>query len=340
MFTPKKKQSTTTLLESSKPEIQSSTETLLCHESLQVNLLNSLPPSFQTLSNSYEYVAHVEKSMSLASLSFQDKLVVWNYRKQSQPVYFEFMMPSSFIYTLIPFVNPRKCGILACTRQGLVRFWENVSLGPQGFAQLTLPVGHPVMSLHAISPWTFIISTAKTLYKIMIDQTFNSLTYQVLSKPTSVLSRFIPFSGFTIPEALDVVSVLTGPDTRHGKEILILSTSTLSKWILSKSMDKYIQEFQLNDLIFKSIERDMNQYVPLKTFIQDAVLLPSNDMICLVKFSVDELYSYFVLVYIQLDATDIFIKDKKQLMYKQPCDLVRFLLIHGLGWSKGSSELS
>jgi hypothetical protein len=205
-------------------------------------------------------------------------------------------------------------GLMAVNSHGLVLYWENILMGVQNSVQLGLPFlnGEILQVLKQISASCFLLATNLQIYKVDIRESYE-LEFVTLVKPKPLLSLL-----FSISQTAkdDTISILSFADSRH---ILVVSKVGVQKWAVSNNEDRFISEYNLKDLITKSVARDLSQdtsFSVLQVEIEDAAFSREN-LICLCKVLLDKDQIYFVLVHLKLDS-EPHILDKQQLSRCNP----------------------
>ena len=165
--------------------------------------------------------------------------------------------------------QPQQLGLLGCTSNGFIKFWENIYLGPSNYISCQVPLKHDecILKLIPVANQLFLFITNKALYKLTIS---NSLDCSLLEKPKSVLSRFNLFHTQR-DDYEDFVTMFV-----NGKEAFVITQTSLQRWIIHKNAtDRFVSEIMLTDLLFKSISRDLtgsfSNVFNLEIQIQDAL---------------------------------------------------------------------
>jgi hypothetical protein len=205
-------------------------------------------------------------------------------------------------------------GLIAVNSFGNVLYWENISMGAQSCIELSLPFsnGESLQVLKQISVSSFILGTNLQIYKVNIRESYG-LEFMTLVKPKPLLSLI-----FSVAQTAkdETIAILPFNDSRH---ILIVSKIGFQKWAVSNNQDRFVLEYNLIDLITKSVARDLSEdtsFSELKVEIEDAAFSREN-LICLCKLSLDSDQIYYVLVHLNLDPEPR-ILDKQQLSYCNP----------------------
>ena len=67
--------------------------------------------------------------------------------------YTEFRLPNTnqlghALIAILPSPDERQPGLIACSRDGFIRYWENISFGPDHFKKGQIPLGSEDIIIH------------------------------------------------------------------------------------------------------------------------------------------------------------------------------------------------
>ena len=127
-------------------------------------------------------------------------------------------------------------------------------------------------------PTTFLVSTTHAVHKITLSNASGVclLSATVLQKPTSVLSRFIPFAAVGQGALPNLISILPLSESRStAKQVILVGESLVQKWtLLQGDQDRFVLEHDVGDLVRQSIARDLalDSFEFFNTRLEDAVV--------------------------------------------------------------------
>ncbi|KAJ1341186.1 hypothetical protein BSLG_004191 [Batrachochytrium salamandrivorans] len=190
--------------------------------------------------------AIVDQSSGYAAIAVPDRCFVWQYNKRNsshivQCLQFPFAVDShNEQHALVSFVSPsiggaRYTGLVACTADGLVRYWGNISFGPESFRDIRIPLGSNDCVTFLINCEPFVMHTYAT--------------------PSGMFNRVASLFGYgsqdseTTPIADGkLVCLIPGKvvDGNTACELYVLTCQSLQKWVVSKSQpDRFVFEMDI-----------------------------------------------------------------------------------------------
>lgn len=171
----------------------------------------------------------------------------------------------AFLVSVVPSLNedPYQSGLLLVTAEGTIRFWDNLSYDLNDFReqQLVLEGNDQVTNLLHVEPVGYIVGTSSSdLFKISLygDDAMPQLEYyQIKAQQGGLLNSFSLF-GEQKPRDLRLVSLCSAPiDGKMSRDILVLTNSSIERWIVSKNQsDRKVYGQPILDLIVQSVRRD------------------------------------------------------------------------------------
>ncbi|KAI8926938.1 hypothetical protein BC831DRAFT_454417 [Entophlyctis helioformis] len=268
--------------------------------------------------------AVVDQASGHAAIATPDCIFVWSYLRNTSfsMQCTQFPIPSaagSHQHALIAFVpqttgGSRQPGLIACTADGSVRYWENVAFPPDSFRSLKINLANPgdfMTVLVSCEPLGFALGTDQSVvFRISLFDAngASQLSYSALQRSSGVVSRVVT-SLFRIGQrdadsshtiSGNIVCLIPGRilDGRNSRELHVLSAQMLQKWVVSRTQpDRLVSEVDIQSMLAKFL-RDESSLPSLPTIrIEDADYTRDGRIAVLVGYS--ELavnFNYSVLV--------------------------------------------
>ncbi|KAJ1657424.1 hypothetical protein IWQ61_003167, partial [Dispira simplex] len=280
----------------------------------------------------------VHSGTGYAALATSTHVYVWDYRQTERSVGPSTLMaqPSVPYYTFplavvrrtqLPGLDPtpliclvadelapttamQDVGLLACARDGQLRFWSHVAYGLGGVeayqhACLPLDAQDFVQDIAAFDTIGYIVSTRQgKLFQISLysDAGKPALYYRLLSKPMGVFQRVasslldyvhhvVEDNNGGISEPWAVLAMVTGvvAEYRQSRELFVLTRRYLQRWSVSKT---YGEQFHFQLDVFDPIVRALahhrraeeSQLSSLRVQLVDFILTPDNRWFVLASY--------------------------------------------------------
>ncbi|KAH6572882.1 hypothetical protein BASA60_006369 [Batrachochytrium salamandrivorans] len=268
--------------------------------------------------------AIVDQSSGYAAIAVPDRCFVWQYNKRNsshivQCLQFPFAVDShNEQHALVSFVSPsiggaRYTGLVACTADGLVRYWGNISFGPESFRDIRIPLGSNdcVTFLINCEPVGFMLGTQNSsVFRISLFDSNGAshLSCTPMQHPSGMFNRVASLFGYgsqdseTTPIADGkLVCLIPGKvvDGNTACELYVLTCQSLQKWVVSKSQpDRFVFEMDICTAIksyFDSITP--GGHGSLHVRIEDADYTRDDQIAILVGTSDNgDIFNYTVIV--------------------------------------------
>lgn len=234
----------------------------------------------------------------------------------------EFLLPTAIAslgkHALVAFVphpsgDHSQTGIIGCTVDGQVRYWENVAFGPLHFKHLVIrfPDDDLASFLIGCEPVGLIVGTMNSAVisiSLFDANGMSNLSYSPLQRSSDILSRVTSLFGYGSKDA-DVsavsssrlVCIIPGKlaDVRNTREIYVLSETSLQKWIISKTQDnRLVAEIDIKRAIMEHLDSCLegDTHNDLLVRIEDADYSKLDEIVLLVGFSeLRESYNYLLI---------------------------------------------
>ncbi|KAF8313388.1 hypothetical protein DL93DRAFT_2167809 [Clavulina sp. PMI_390] len=244
-----------------------------------VSLLSTFPRELQQILSSYDTSRYpslglVDSVTGFAVLSLRNETFVWDYssdRKRAGLSCFIFSNPPTTstntniqtpLAALVPYRNSSEPGLLLCSQDGSIRFWENVSLGLAGgdsfrTLKLAVAVGEHITRVLRAGPTMFVFSTTHgRLFKVSLVSNSSQRTLQssVVTDNRTIFSRvtstfFAPASAPAQTMARMIVACDEQNDQRQ-QAVWAVSSTQIHRWLLAPdSWDEITWDGSLHDLL-------------------------------------------------------------------------------------------
>ncbi|KAJ8331925.1 hypothetical protein O5D80_000220 [Batrachochytrium dendrobatidis] len=259
--------------------------------------------------------AVVDQTVGYAIIAVPDRCFVWQYTKKNAtyiPPCMQFPMGDSAYkdqHALVSFVTPfssgaRQTGLLACTADGRVRFWENITFNPESFREIKIPIAPSdcVSFLINCDPVGFVIGTQNSVvFQVSLFDLngLGRLTCTPIQRSSGMFNRVTSLFGYGSQE-IEVGPVANGNlvclipgkviDGRTGCELYVLTQDILQKWILSKTQaDKLVMEVEIHSAIRNHLANTVSigSHYP-RICIEDADFTRNDQLAILVGYSISE----------------------------------------------------
>ncbi|KAJ1339826.1 hypothetical protein BSLG_005564 [Batrachochytrium salamandrivorans] len=207
----------------------------------------------------------------------------------------------------------RYTGLVACTADGLVRYWGNISFGPESFRDIRIPLGSNdcVTFLINCEPVGFMLGTQNSsVFRISLFDSNGAshLSCTPMQHPSGMFNRVASLFGYgsqdseTTPIADGkLVCLIPGKvvDGNTACELYVLTCQSLQKWVVSKSQpDRFVFEMDICTAIksyFDSITP--GGHGSLHVRIEDADYTRDDQIAILVGTSDNgDIFNYTVIV--------------------------------------------
>lgn len=168
-------------------------------------------------------------------------------------------------------------GLLMCSSNGNVRFWDNLSFDIEKFIETTIPLenGDFITHLMNCEPAGFIIGTHhRQLFKAILytQESRPQIALHAIKEPVGILQSF-GFSKQSTSSSGTLVSLACGQETdgKYSRDLYVMTEKYLEKWSASRiHPDKKILNVDILSLIKESLSRNFNILVPTVRLIDIA----------------------------------------------------------------------
>ncbi|ORX97573.1 hypothetical protein K493DRAFT_336490 [Basidiobolus meristosporus CBS 931.73] len=260
---------------------------------LSVSILSALPTEIAGLLSAGGcplecFYGSIDVNSGYALVVTLTDCYVWSYKQKSSPTIYTFQMPEvNFatqylstneilenlpIVSIVPIVGSKEVGILASTPKGEFRYWESITYGltnPHKYKSMRIYLAENDKGTCLVNcePAGLIYGTRMShLYRVLLTSTNGqvALSYSPLIRPLGVFARMSSLLGYTgsddsslLATTSEIVAVCAGVSSegRHSRDIYVLTSRSLQKWIISKVLpEKHVSERDILSDISEALE--------------------------------------------------------------------------------------
>ncbi|KAI8915818.1 Non-repetitive/WGA-negative nucleoporin C-terminal-domain-containing protein [Gorgonomyces haynaldii] len=301
---------------------------LLRTDTITVSTIGVLPSKLVTVMQNYpgkRLSCVIDQSSGFVCYATPQSCFVWNYKKGLGHLNCtEFKMPLRLDLErnlLVSFVvagraDTRQVGMMVCSQDGLLRFWENIEFDPNSYKETRLNLNQYQPSfIQTFEHFGVIIGLGPSLLKCV--HTDGQLKITPLSSGSE---GFLGFKLFSVSDGYPAIcngetpqQVVFGQygDSQLSRFAYVLTDTRLQKWQLFKlGSEKLLQDWNLFSVLEKALKTAEFTVLRIDYEKSDTILL-------LVEYQVSPTLSGYKFVRLDEKGKDLIVLNTKNLKYTQ-----------------------